>query len=173
MRFHQANDVGQAFDSPALSGLGLGPGFDLAPEGVLQRGYPHENPMHIGRDSTGREITVEIFRAELNTDRGVSLEVDGPFEFLRSKPGLLKKGNGPLNGFDGNYKTHVLGHHELLGPMVDRDGANDAPGYIGSLKAIDEPHDIIRPAPRLPIVELLSRHGDNDSLRRAGPSRRR
>ncbi len=155
MRFHQTGNIREILDPLALSGLGLGPGFDLASERVLQRGHPHENAVHIGRDSTRRKITIEVFCAELNTDRGVSLEVDGPFESLRAESGLLKERDSLLDSVDGNDEIHILGHHRLFGPMVDRDSANDAPGYVRSLQAIDEPHDVVRAAPRLPIVDCF------------------
>ena len=68
MRFHQTGDVTQILDAFALSPSRIAPSFDLAFEGVLQRGDPKQNAMDVGRNRPFREIAIEIFGAELKAD---------------------------------------------------------------------------------------------------------
>ena len=58
-----------------------------------------------------------------------------------------------------NNEIYILGHHRLLGPMVDRQSINGTPSYVRSLQTVNKPHNVICATPRLPIIELLSRHG--------------
>jgi len=74
----------------------------------------------------------------------MSLEVDRPLEPLGAKACLLEQRNGSINRLGGNNKVHILRHHWLIGPVVNRDAANGAPRDVRSFKAINQSHNIVR-----------------------------
>ena len=91
VRLDKTCDIGKIFEPLALPSPGFGPGLNLAFESILKRSNPQKNAMNVSSDGTGREISVEILRAELKTDRRMSLKVDGPFEFFAVESHFLKQ----------------------------------------------------------------------------------
>ena len=91
MRFDKTCDIREILEPLALPSLRLGPCLNLTFESVLERGNSQEDSVHICSDGTGREIPIEILRAELETHCRTSLEVDGPLESLAVESRFLKQ----------------------------------------------------------------------------------
>ena len=76
MRLDQSGNIAEVFDALALPSLYIAPCLDLSFERIVQRGDPEQNAMHVRGNGSLRKIPVKIFRAQLETDFGMSLEVD-------------------------------------------------------------------------------------------------
>lgn len=114
--------------------------------------------MDISRDGSGREVPIELLCAELHANSRSSPEVDGPLESLGAEPRLLKQGDRAFDGIECNDKVDILSHHRLFRPVVDRNPADGTPRHVRPFKTVNEPHDVVRSAGSLPIVELLCSH---------------
>ena len=68
MRLHEAGNVSEVLDPLALSPFRLGPGLDLSTERIFQRSHAKKYSVNISRNSTGREVAIEILRTELKAE---------------------------------------------------------------------------------------------------------
>ena len=102
---------------------------------------------------------IKFLGAELNAHARAALEVDGPLKSSGFEPFGLEDFDCFFDGFDGNNKVHISGHHRLVSPMVHGDSANRTPRNVRPLEAIDETHHIVGAASCLPIVKPLVSHG--------------
>lgn len=89
--------------------------------------------MHIGRNCPVRKLSLKIFRAQLQTDLRMPLEIDGPFKSLRLKARITKNGHRLIYRRDRDHEIYILSHHRLGCPMIHRDSADSAPRNVGSL----------------------------------------
>ena len=158
MRLDKPGNVAEVFDPLTLPSFGIAPGPDLSFEGVVQRGDPEQNAMHIRRPGSLRKVAVKIFGAQLEADFGMSLEVDRPRKVFGAEARCFEGAHGPVNRLGGDHKSNVLRDHRLCGPMIDRDAPDGAPRDAGPPQTIHQLHDIIRAAGRLPVVECFRGH---------------
>ena len=173
MRLDQPGDVAEKLDAFALPSCGIAPCRNLAFQRVLQRGDAEQDAMHVRSNGPARKVAVEILRAELKADFRLSLEVDGPLEFLSPETGPGENLRGPFDGLGGDDKINILSHHRLRRPMIHRDPADGAPRNIRPLQAIHRPErssngngtrtTLNRIAERFPVlhgVNVLGRIGE-------------
>ena len=161
MGFDQTGDIAEIFEALALAAPGIAPGGDFSGQGVGQRRDAHQDAVDVGGDGAGREVAVKFFGAELDADLRSAREVDGPFVGFGLESGGDEQGLGAFHVGGGHDEVDIARHHGFLGPMVDGDAADGAPGDFGAFQGFDEAQHVVGAACRLPVIELPSSHGGN------------
>lgn len=114
--------------------------------------------MHVGVHRSRGEIPVELFRTELETDDGISFEIDRPVESLRTESGLLQQHPCTIYVACSHDEINILRNHRILSPVVHGNSSDGAPGNSRLLETSHEKRDVVHAACGLPIVELFRVH---------------